>query len=178
VDEPRLAQAAGVEEPRLAEIAEQETDNWRLMRLAGLLRNTIHGAPIRAVGTSGHNRRSLVSIPGAEQKEILELVAVLGGGEAWGVRAAGRETYVEPERFTERLMPAALALLDQILAHTDIRRLPGVGPDANLLTTAPDEYPFSSEIRRRLRLLAGIDPGSNAPPPAPDVYSSHSTLVA
>lgn len=144
------------EAPELAGLVEHESDSWRLLRLVALLRNTIHGAPIRPIGTSGHNRRSLVSIPGDEQGEILELVDALGGGEAWGVRAAGRETYVEPDRFTERLMPLALELLDRILGHTDVRRLPGVGADADLLRTPPEEYPFSSEIRRRLRLLAGI----------------------
>lgn len=144
------------EAPELAALVERESDGWRLLRLVGLLRNTIHGAPIRPIGTSGHNRRSLVSIPGDEQEEILKLVGALGGSEAWGVRAAGRETYIEPDRFTERLLPLALELLDRLLGCTDVRRLPGVRAKADLLTSAPEEYPFSSEIRRRLRLLTGI----------------------
>ena len=142
--------------PDLAQLFDHESDNWRLLRLVALLRNTIHGAPIRAIGTSGSQRRSLVAIPGEERSEIAELAEALGGSDRWGVRVSGTETYVEPDRFTECLMPLAIALLDETLSHTDVRHLPGVGPDAELTSAPPEKYPFSSEIRRRLRLLAGI----------------------
>lgn len=149
---PRLAQEAR----ELAALYEYESDNGRLLRLVALLRNTIHGAPIRAIGTSGNNQRSLVAVPGEERTSIVEQVEALGGEAVWGVRRNSSDIYIEPDRFTERLMPLAIALLDKTLALTAVRKLPGVGADADLMAGPPEEYPFSAEIRRRLRLLTGI----------------------
>jgi hypothetical protein len=145
----------------LARLHEYESENWRLLRLIALLRNTIHGAPMRSIGTSGSNRRSLVAVPGEERTTIAEQLDALGGAAAWGARLSGNEMYVEPDLFTERLMPAAVALLDETLAQTDVRRLPGVGCDAQLTTEPPEKYPFSAEIRRRLRLMTGIVPAAD-----------------
>jgi hypothetical protein len=146
----------GREAVDLAALYEYESANWRLLRLIALLRNTIHGAPIRTIGTSGSNQRSLVAVPGEERTEIAEQVETLGGATAWGVRPSGADIYIEPDLFAERLMPTAIGLLDETLARTDVRRLPGVGQDADLSTSPPNEFPFSEEIRRRLRLLTGI----------------------
>lgn len=111
---------------------------------------------MRSIGTSGLNRRNLVAVPGEERAAIAEQLEALGGASYWGARLSGGETWIEPDLFAERLMPAAIALLDETLAQTDVRRLPGIGPDADLTTEPPEKFPFSAEIRRRLRLMTGI----------------------
>jgi hypothetical protein len=141
--------------PDLAALFANESDEWRLVRLIGTLRNTIHGAPMSAIGTSGHERRALVGIPSEEREEVAALADALGGCEEWGLAVSSAYAYLEPDRFAERLMPPAIVLLDRILALTDVRRLPGVA-GATLSEAAPEEFPFSAEIRRRLRLLTGI----------------------
>lgn len=123
--------------------------------MMSLLRNTIHGAPIRAIGTSGYDRRNLVEIPESERHEVAELAEALGGISTWGMRMTERYVYVEPDLFCERLMPPALELLDRILATTEVERLPDVD-SSSLSEGPPDKFPFSAEIRRRLRLLGGV----------------------
>ena len=83
-----------------------------------------------AIGTSGSQRRSLVGIPAEERREVAELADALGGGDPWGLTVTMASAYLEPDRFTERLMAPAIALLDTILSLTDVRRLPGVGAGA------------------------------------------------
>jgi hypothetical protein len=141
--------------PELVELVRPGTDSGRLLLMMSLLRNTIHGAPIRAIGTSGYDRRNLVEIPESERHEVAELAEALGGISTWGMRMTERYVYVEPDLFCERLMPPTLELLDQILAATDVERLPDVDP-SSLSEGPPDKFPFSAEIRRRLRLLGGV----------------------
>ncbi len=142
-------------EPALAALAQDGTDGYRLLRMMSVLRNTIHGAPLHPIGTSGYARRNLVEIPASERDEVAELADALGGSSVWGLRATKPYLYVEPDVFCERLMPLALELLDRILAATDVERLPNV-QSPSLLIGPPDEFPFRAEIRRRLRLLAGV----------------------
>jgi hypothetical protein len=141
--------------PGLAELVTPGTDNGRLLSMMSLLRNTIHGAPLREIGTSGHDRRNLVEIPESERREVAKLAEALGGTSSWGMRATQRSLYVEPDVFCERLMPPVLELLDQILAATDVELLPDADP-SSFTTEPPEEFPFNAEIRRRLRLLSGV----------------------
>src|SRR5256885_11304557 len=109
----------GTLQPDLAAQFANRSDAWRLVRLIGRLRNTIHGAPMSAIGTSGSQRRSLVGIPAEERREVAELADALGGGDPWGLTVTMASAYLEPDRFTERLMAPAIALLDTILSLTD-----------------------------------------------------------
>jgi hypothetical protein len=142
-------------EPALAALVQADTAGYRLLRLMSVLRNTIHGAPLHPIGSSGYDRRNLVEIPASDREEVAELADHLGGRAAWGLRVTKPYVYVEPDVFCERLMPPALELLDRILATTAVDRLPGVEA-RTLLTGPPDEFPFTTEIRRRLRLLGGV----------------------
>lgn len=86
---------------------------------------------------------------------IAVLTEALGGAAQWGLQVRDRYVYVEPDVFCERLAPRATSVLDRLLQTTDVEQLPGVVA-SDLMTGPPEEFPFTPEIRRRLRLLGGL----------------------
>lgn len=65
------------------------------------------------------------------------------------------------DRFVEALIPEATALLNELMAATDVQRLPGgAGAPLAQLADAPSaewwKDMLSYEIRTRVRLLSGL----------------------
>ena len=81
--------------------------------------------------------------------------------ESFGIEQRGIGLVVMPEVLCEALVPWAIASLDDLMATTDVSRLPGVVAEA-LRTEPPDDeesaWPdfFEPRTRQRLRLLAGL----------------------
>ena len=146
----------------LADLMDDEQPTRDVFELIALLRNSIHGAALQGIAfeTLGkpRGRESLVLIPSRDEKRFQNAVARIGGDAHWGVRRLDDgSTYLDPHEFVEAIVPAAAVVLDLLMSHTDVERLPAVEPK-ELLTGAPDqgESPFSPANRARVRSLAGF----------------------
>jgi hypothetical protein len=154
-----LAQSA----PDLANLMAPESHGGDALELVATLRNCLHGEPLGLVTIAGgrSESRTLITIPAAEAPMVTALLSRQPPAESFGIENSGDELAVKPEVLCEALVPWAIASLDDLMAATDVTRLPGVAAQA--LRTGPPDHKASSwpghfEPRtiERLRLLAGI----------------------
>jgi hypothetical protein len=80
---------------------------------------------------------------------------------SWGLLEEGDDVSLAADRFVEALVPEATLLLNELMAATDARRLPGAAgaPTARLVDAPSAEWwndMLSYEIRTRVRVLSGL----------------------
>jgi hypothetical protein len=157
----RLAAAA----PTLAAVAADGAPAGAVLKLISRLRNTIHGEALRSTDfrRSGALPQSLVEVAQPEAANLLVEIELLGEKpQTWGFVVEHARTYLAVDRYTEALLPHAINALNELMAESDVGRLPGI--DAQKLMAPPVDLPspnpigdmFNYEIRRRVRLLAGL----------------------
>jgi hypothetical protein len=144
--------------PGLADLFAAGTTPFRVLEIARILRNTVHGEGLHTTATQqgGRPRETLVALPEDDAQDLANLFGHLGGQDEWGLRQlAPSRPHVDPARLIERLLPQALHVLDDALRLTPVERLSGVTPSA-LMTTPPDDVSFGLGTRARASLLLGL----------------------
>jgi hypothetical protein len=151
-------------EPVLAALADEGTHGGAILQMVGALRNTIHGEGLRSgeIRESGQRPAQLVRVTEKEGERLTRLLEHIRADPAvWGMEKRRDEVWLAADRFVEALVPEATALLNQLLAKTDARRLPGAA-GAAVARLVDDPSPewwrdmLSFEIRQRVRLLSGM----------------------
>jgi hypothetical protein len=146
------------------DLVADNTPGAALLKLISRLRGTIHSEAMRPISTRRHEEdQRAVKLAQKDANSILRALSALECEPVdWGVHQDGAHYHLRVDRFAERLLPRAVALLNQLMAATRVERLAGVDPDA-LMTPPSNEpsgddlsCPLSFEIRRRARLLAGL----------------------
>lgn len=142
----------------LAQVFASGADPAALFKICRILRNTVHGEALQSTTTqiSGQERHTLVALPEDDAQDLADLFDRLGGRAEWGLRpTTGARMHVEPLPLVERLLPDALAILDDALRLTPVDRLPGIDPGL-LSAGPPDDLHFGPGTRVRLCLLLGL----------------------
>lgn len=125
----QLAPGCCGQAPSLAEAVDPGTSGADTLTILRLLRNTVHeaGLPALAVGPPGRRQSTLAGLPRAASQQILEAADRRGGREAWGLQELlpGR-LHAEPGILLERIVPAAMALLNDLMTSTPVEELSGV----------------------------------------------------
>jgi len=144
--------------PELADLFAAGTTHSRVLEIARILRNTVHGEGLHttAAKQGGQPLKTLVALPEDDAQDLADLFGHLGGPDEWGLRElAPSRPHINPARLIERLLPQALQALDDALRLTPVERLSGVTP-ADLLTAPPDNMSFGLGTRVRASLLLGL----------------------
>ncbi|MEU1969402.1 hypothetical protein ABZ541_29105 [Micromonospora sediminicola] len=145
--------------PELAAFTAEGGTAHRVMKIAAVLRNTVHSAALHVTGhrLSTGEENILVTVPPDEEQALLGWLDT--DADAWGVqRMSGGRTVLDAGRFVEQLVPAALGVLEGTMARTPLDRLPGFTPTPSHLE---QDWKFCDTTGHRLRLLYGL------PEPAP-----------
>lgn len=131
-----------------------------MIRLVSTLRNKIHAQPLQSFGTTEIEHP--VQIEEWDAKKLAAHINLLGEEpQAWGLMLERSWPYLVADRYTEALLPPAVATLNELFSATEVERLPGVdaqklrGPPPDTPSLDPLE-PFTYQIRQRVRQLAGI----------------------
>jgi hypothetical protein len=155
---PRIALVA----PGLAALMENGGRARDVLDAISILRNTIHGEPLQGIrfseGSVVRRQEHLVKIPRGKATALLGVLDRLDGRERWGVRTVCTDfLFFRADEFIDVLMTEACRALDQLMAATDVSRLPNGtqiaiqdGPSAS----GGDE--FAPEAQRAIRALAGL----------------------
>jgi len=116
-----------------------------LLTLLYELRNTIHGAALKAIAYQGvrEAERTFASIPQPVGQELLEAAEQLGGAEYWGLTQGFQAIWLEPYSYATALVRNCLDIIDAVAAATDVTRLFPVGhPIPPLMEDAPKDSVF------------------------------------
>jgi hypothetical protein len=154
-----LAQSAA----ELANLMAPESHGGDALELVATLRNCLHGEPLGLVTMAGgrSESRTLITIPAAEANAVTAVLNRYPPAESIGIERRAVGLAIKPEVLCEALIPWAIVSLDNLMAATDVTRLPSVTAEA-LRSGPPDheESPwpghFEPRTCQRLRLLAGI----------------------
>jgi hypothetical protein len=147
--------------PALGALFQPGTDERHTLTILQLLRNSIHGEAMQAIGVGGTRRRerTLVSLPASNEPELRTAFLALGGLAAWGVEALipGR-LHFDPGVFLEELFPRIIAMLNRIMDETPIERMAHVAlrPMDLLPPTGPQSGPFVEMNRQSIRWQLGL----------------------
>lgn len=144
--------------PELADLFTAGTTHSRVLEIARILRNTVHGEGLHTTATQqgGRPRETLVALPEDDAQDLADLFGHLGGPDEWGLRQlAPSKPHVDPARLIERLLPQALQVLDDAVRLTPVERLSGVTP-GDLMTAPPDDMSFGLGTRARASMLLGL----------------------
>jgi len=130
----------------LAAVVTEGTVGAGILTILSKLRNTVHeaGLPALAIGLPGRREGTLIGLPRADKDRILAAARRQGGLESWGLREIlpGR-LHAEPGVLLERLLPAVIELLNELMTGTLVGTLSGASlKDGGSATRTP---------RRRLR---------------------------
>lgn len=161
---PRWLSALNDIEPQLAALMGEQEPARDVLQVIASLRNTIHGEALRGVrysdGGSQVNAEHLVQIPHDDARELMEAIARREGPERWGVREVDPIGMLfEADRLIDVLMGEAADALNQLMAQTDVLRLPNVDPAAVKDRPTKDRKgttEFDSPAQHTLRCLAGL----------------------
>jgi hypothetical protein len=145
--------------PSLAAVVAPATPGADTLTILRHLRNTVHEAGLPALGVlglPGHREGTLAGLPRADSDQILEAADRRGGHEAWGLRdlLPGR-LHAEPGILLERLLPAVIELLNELMAATPVETLSGVSlKPADLVHPRGDG--FGEQERHSIRWQLGL----------------------
>lgn len=116
-----------------------------VLTILSRLRNAVHGQAIQAtMRQNGQVRDAPVTLPAEHESQVLASMDNLGGRAAWGAQqSAGGAVVFDPGQFVERLFPAVLRLLNEVMAATPPAYVRGQQPD-------PDSGPRWYSERNRL----------------------------
>lgn len=139
--------------PQLTEYLADDTVSQHVLTVLKSLRNSVHGTGLQPLGIVNRFRgreATLVSFPPDERESLLSALEQLGGPAAWGVRdLIPDRSHADIRVLVERLLPACLNVLDELLRLTPVEKL---NVDPALVTTRPPDdtnSPFAP-IRRQL----------------------------
>ena len=145
--------------PSLAAVVAPATAGADTLTILSLLRNTVHEAGLPALGVlglPGHREGTLAGLPRDDGDQILEAVDRRGGLEAWGLRDVlpGR-LHAEPGVLLDRLLPAVIDVLNDLMAETPVETLSGVSlKPADRVPPRGDG--FGDKERRSIRWQLGL----------------------
>ena len=126
---PKWLKQVAAKAPMLAQIVAPETPGADALTILRLLRNTVHdtGLPALAIGLPGRREGTLAGLPSAARDQILEAADRQGGRQGWGLREPlpGR-LHADPYLLLERLLPAVIELLNDLMAATPVEKLSGI----------------------------------------------------
>jgi len=137
------------------------TDEVHTLTILRLLRNAIHGEALQPLGVGrGRQRdRTLVSLPSAQQADLLAGFAALGGNAYWGIEqlVPGR-IHADPGVLLEQLLPRVLRMLNDIMAATPVEQLPHVNLQPSDLQPPVGSHsgPFVELNRQSIRWQLGL----------------------
>ena len=150
--------------PSLGALFAAGTDESHALTILRLLRNSIHGEALPALGVGVGRQRdgTLVGLPGSDQADLLEAFAALDGEAAWGVDEVipGR-MHADPGVLLEQLLPRVLQMLNKIMDATPVERLSGVNlqpGDLEVPVAPAGSYsdPFNEINRQSIRWQLGL----------------------
>lgn len=120
----------------------EAADLFEVMRL---LRNSVHGAGLQALGLArGVGRRdgTAVSLPIGDMDRLLELLEARDWSDSWGLtKLTEGRFFVRPDAFIEHLVRATLPVLNVLMRLTPVELLldhPTASTDS-----APSDGPFA-----------------------------------
>lgn len=146
--------------PELATFTGVGETAHRVMKVAAVLRNTVHSAALHFTGhqSIGGEENILVTVPPDEEQALLRWLDA--DADAWGMLTlpSGRVA-LNACKFVERLVPAALVALDGTMSHTPLDGLPARTP-----TNPQQNWRFCDTTGHRLRLLYGVPDLSSQTP--------------
>jgi hypothetical protein len=146
--------------PILSDVVAAGTAGRDTLTILSLLRNTVHGAGLQAlaVGAAGRRDETLVGLPRVDSDRILAAVDGRGGQVSWGLRelVPGR-IHADPGLLLERLLPAVVELLNDLMIATPVEDLThvAVNPEDLLPPCGPDQ-PFGENERLSIRWQLGL----------------------
>lgn len=121
-------------EPALGAVFQLGTDETHTLTILRILRNSIHGEALAALGVGrGRQRdRTLVALPVAQQADLATAINALGGPTVWGIEQLipGRN-HADPGVFLEELLPRVLQMLNRVMDATPVQRFPHVSLQAS-----------------------------------------------
>jgi hypothetical protein len=150
--------------PGLGAFFQGDTDHVHALTILRLLRNSIHGEALPALGVGAGRQRdgTLVGLPGPDQAELLAAFAALDGDAAWGVeqRLPGR-LHADPGTLLEQLLPRVVQMLNEIMDATPVEQLSGVSlqpSDLEVPVAPAGSYsdPFDEINRHSIRWQLGL----------------------
>lgn len=150
--------------PGLGGLFQGDTDHAHALTILRLLRNSIHGEALPALGVAVGRQRhgTLVGLPGPDQAELLAAFAALGGDAAWGVEQLipGR-MHADPGTLLEQLLPRILRMLNEIMDATPVEQLSNVSlqpGDLEVPVAPAGSYsnPFDEINRQSIRWQLGL----------------------
>lgn len=113
--------------PDLAAAMAPGTEAADLFEVVRLMRNSVHGAGLQALGLArgvGRREGTGVSLPIAETQRLLELLTTRGWSDTWGLTEFYRgRFYVAPDAFIEHLLRASVPVLNDLMRLTPVERL-------------------------------------------------------
>jgi hypothetical protein len=130
-----------------------------VMMLLYTLRNTIHGPglpPVAYRSGIAEPEESLAAVPKQYQDDLWRAAERCGSAGRWGLirRPSGR-MFLEPYAYSLVLVDECISIIDAVATATDVDMLfPKNSPIPSLLSTPPDDEPFTEQIRKRLGTLA------------------------
>jgi hypothetical protein len=155
---PAWVKQVAAKAPALADVVVPKTPGADALTILRLLRNTVHdaGLPALAVGYPARRRETLVGLPSADRDQILKAADRQGGRQTWGLRELlpGR-LHADPDIFFERLLPAIIELLNNLMTETPVETLPGVSLKSEHLFP-PRDISFGEHERQSIRWQLGL----------------------
>ena len=153
----KVAKAA----PPLAALFQEGTETVHFLTILRLLRNSIHGKALTALGVKGGQQslRTLVGLPKYQQTKLLESFDALGGTDNWGVEQLfPNQVHANPGVLLEQLLPRILEMLNKIVDATPIEELAHVSPQSSDLQPFGGRDSVScTEMRRQsIRWQVGL----------------------
>ena len=147
--------------PSLAAVVGSGTSGADTLTILRLLRNTVHGVGLRAlgVGLPGRYEEMLggVGLSLADRDNILAAAVGRGGREAWGLHELLPEMlHFDPGVLLERLLPAVIELLNELMTETPVETLVGVSLKPEDRLPPPRDDFFGERQRHSIRWQLGL----------------------
>lgn len=153
------------QEPQLANVVAPGSHEHHTLTILRLLRNSVHGAALPGITfrIRSQHVESLVGLPDADESTVLSSMEATGGPLSWGAKGdVPWRLSLDPGVFIDRLFDSVLTLLDNLMKHTPVERLPHVRlapsdvvPPAALNTRGTKDH-FAPWIRRSIRWQIGL----------------------
>ncbi len=148
--------------PELGAFAADGTEGADLLKVLSILRNTVHGAGLQALGLGGATQRqgTGVSLPAGETEALVEILRRRGWDQDWGLTEfyAGRFR-ATPDLIVDHVLRAALPLMNAMMAATPVQQLVAAntkpGHDAPPSSDDPGD-PFAVRYQNSLRWQLGF----------------------
>lgn len=144
----------------LASVVAPGTPGSDALTILSLLRNTIHSSSLPAMHSTQATRsavtrdETLVRTPRESRGRLQAAIDRLGGSTFWGLtQVAPNDVHAEPGILLERLLPAILRLLNDLMAATPVESRLGF---THVVNRADEQEPFDQWTRQSVRWQLGI----------------------